>query len=122
MECDVKKLAFALAHVFLLLIWVHSLLASEPASYSNNNPGSQTVLATRQGGRTLVKGCPVEEATILDIPESVFWHQSEAYAGSRVHTAAQGPSEESSVPLATGAWFMGAGLIVFVISRKRFRS
>ncbi len=115
----------ALAYLFLLLIWVHPLFASEPVPYFRNGPDSQTDPATRQAVSNLAKGCLIEETAILDLSEDNNRRQASltgmAYAGVRDVTAARVASEENTGAMATGAWLMGAGLVVFVISRKRFR-
>ena len=46
---------------------------------------------------------------------------TEAFAKPSLELAAPDDLDSSEVPLSTGAWFMGLGLVVFIISRDRFK-
>ena len=46
---------------------------------------------------------------------------TEAFANPSVELAAPDDLDSPEVPLSTGAWFMGIGLVVFIISRDRFK-
>ena len=117
-----KYTALALTLVVLLLIGAHPLFASHPPLSPNADSLSRSSHATR----TLTDGCPVEEASVL-VPDVDFgWRQpslfTNAEASSLIPAHPVMPAEEDPMPLATGAWFMGVGLVVFIISRKRFKN
>jgi len=46
---------------------------------------------------------------------------TEAFAKPSEELAAPDDLDSPEVPLSTGAWFMGLGLVVFIISRDRFK-
>lgn len=46
---------------------------------------------------------------------------TEAFAKPSEELAAPDDLDSAEVPLSTGAWFMGLGLVVFIISRDRFK-
>jgi len=46
---------------------------------------------------------------------------TEAFAKPSEELAAPDNLDSPEVPLSTGAWFMGLGLVVFIISRDRFK-
>ena len=121
-----KKTAYALALVTLILLGAYPLLTADSVSSSFTSPESQTVVATRQGARTFVDGVPVQDATVLASSGDFGWLQpslvTDAHAGTPGHRLARAEKKKQQVPLTTGAWLMSLGLVAFVISRKRFNS
>lgn len=106
-----KNTAFALALVLLALIWAHPLSAADTAPLSHR----QAV--------AVADGCPVEEGALLPRQIDFAWRQpSLAHAAVLSGMTLHDPSDHQPTSLSVGAWFMGVGLVVFVISRKRFRS
>ena len=95
-----------------MLLGSHPLPAAEPAP----------VLAEARDSRTT----EVSGSAALPITADVGWLQpsltSPAYAGPVAEAPGRMAEDDHQVPLTTGAWLMGCGLVVFVISRKRFRS
>ena len=120
-----KKTAYALALVTLILLGAYPLLAADSAPFSVASSESQTV-STRQGARTFVDGVPVQDATILASSVDFGWLQpslvTDAYAGVPGHRMGRSEEKNQQVPLTTGAWLMSLGLVAFIISRKRFNS
>ena len=121
-----KKTAYALALVTLILLGAYPLIAADSAPSSVASLESQTVVSTRQGARTFVDGVPVQDATVLASSGDFGWLQpslvTDAYAGTPGHRLARTEKNQQQVPLTTGAWLMGLGLVAFIISRKRFNS
>ena len=108
-----KKTAYALALVTLILLGAYPLLAAD------GNRDFQTVVSTQQTAST-------QPASLLSFSGDFAWLQpslvSPAYAGAPGHRLARAEKRQQQVPLTTGAWLMGLGLVAFIISRKRFRS
>jgi hypothetical protein len=107
-----KKTAYAFALVILMLIGADSLSEAQTASPAVIGQDAPMLRPTRL----------VTAAAAL--PGDYGWLQpslvSPAYADPR---EGAGPRlEEEQVPITTGAWLMGCGLVAFIISRKRFHS
>jgi len=125
-----KKTAYALALVTLILLGAYPLLAADAAPSSVAGLESQTVVPTRQGARTFANDVSVPDTTVLAASGDFDWLQpslvTKAYAGptagSPSHRLARAEKRQQQVPLTTGAWLMGLGLVAFIISRKRFNA
>lgn len=122
-EPEMKKTAYALALVTLILIGAYPLLAAEMAPSCVTDRGSQIVASTHQSLRT-------QNAGVFSLAGDFGWMQpslaTHAYAGTSVvtptHRLALAEKNQQQVPFTTGAWLMGCGLVAFIISRKRFRT
>ena len=112
-----KKTAYALALVALILLGAYPLFAADV------NRDAQTVSSAQQGG-------PTQYASVLSFSGDFGWLQpslaTQAYAGPTTgmptHRLARAEKRQQQVPFTTGAWLMGLGLVAFIISRKRFRT
>jgi hypothetical protein len=118
----VKYTALALALVVLLLLSAHPLFASDPSL----SPDDASLSRCSHATRAVTVGCPAEEASVLAYDVDFGWRQpslfTNAEASSLIPAHPAMPAEEEPMPLTTGAWFMGVGLVVFIISRNRFKN
>lgn len=114
-----KKTAYALALVALMLLGAYPLLAADVTPSSAADHDSQIAAATYQGLRT-------QNAGVFSFAGDFGWLQpslaTRAYAGTPGHRLARAEKSQQKVPFTTGAWLMGLGLVAFIISRKRFNS
>jgi hypothetical protein len=122
----VKKAALALALVVFALLGVRSLFASDSSLPSDAGLPSRNASAVLATVPSAVAGSPAEEAAVLAFNGDSDAHRpslfTSAEAGVLLKSPPHSPADEPPVPLTTGAWLIGIGLMVFVISRKRFRS
>ena len=122
-----KQTAYALALVALMLVFAAPpLFAADATPSPAAGHDAPEVIATRLGLRTLAGGPPADKSDVVLLSGDFGWQQpslvSQAYAGPADGVPAPAEPGEETVPLTTGAWLMGLGLVAFVISRKRFKS
>ena len=118
-----KKTAYALALVILMMLGSHPLFAADLAPSSVTDRDSQMVASTHQNLRTQNAGLFSFAGDFGWLQPSLATHaHAGPTAGTPAYRLARAEKYQQQVPFTTGAWLMGLGLVAFVISRKRFRT